>query len=165
MHATIAELRAWLENPDPGAEQIVNGRTPYDRVSHLLTQAERRVRGQQLRVYETNRERDRQMIAMSCEVLDELEHAVEDLRRRLRRGTTDPTKVMQQVAESMRGLRDLAVDAEAIQANAVSAAEMVDTDPADFEQQRLQRFSAVRSPVVTAAFLRGEESSPFEDLP
>ena len=164
MRATIHNLREWVTNPGPDANQIINGKTPHDRGKHLLSQAEQRIRSKQIALYDTKRGEDESTVKVSCEVLDELNDWTEDMRKGLRRGTADPEDVMRKVAESMRQLRDFAVEAEAVGANAIAAAEMVDKDPADFEQEQIvDRFPSLRGAVLTPAYLRGEEPSPFAD--
>lgn len=163
MRATIHNLREWVQNPDPGANEIINGRTPHDRAKHALSQAEKRIRDKQVGLRETNRQGDETFVKVSCEVLDELDEAVTAMRKGLKRGTADPQDVMRKIAESMRQLRDFAVEAEAIDANAEAADAMVDKDPADFEQEQIDRFPSVPGPVLTPAYLRGEAPSPFDE--
>lgn len=163
VRATIKDLQVWIDNPTPDANQIINGRTPHDRAKDLLKQAERRRREQQVARYNTAHGHDAELVKNLCEVLDELEDAVADLRKGLKRGTADPTEIMGTVAESMKGLRESREDVKAVEAMAVTAAEHIDKTPADYEQEMLDRFPSMPVAWATDRFLCGQEPSPFDE--
>jgi hypothetical protein len=160
MRANLREIDQWLANPQPGAEQVINGRTPYQRVQDLRQQVETQVRGRQINLYNSMREERGSEVEAMRAVLEELLDAVQTMRRDLTRGKTTPDEVMSLVGRSMSELRDLAVDAESIDRSGRMATEMVDTDPAEWEEQQARRFPAAGSPIITTGFLRGEEDSP-----
>lgn len=162
MRANLREIDQWLENPQPGAEHVINSRTPYQRLQDLRERVERQVRGRQLSLYNSMREEKESDVEAMQEVLEELLDAVRTMRRDLTRGKTTPDEVMSLVGQSMSQLRDLAVNAESVERSGSLAAEMVDTEPADFEEQQQSRFPSLKyGPVITAAFLRGEEDNPL----
>ena len=165
MRANLREIDAWLENPQPGAEQVVNGRTPYQRVQDLRKEAEARARGRQLSIYNTMREEHEADIAAQREVLEELLDAVEKMRKDLQRGKADPEEIMSQAAHTIQELRVLSEETQAIETAGAMATEMIDRSPEEWEAQQNNRFPAGHGgPIVTVEFLRGEAPSPFDGL-
>lgn len=158
MYANLKDLDAWLRNPTPGAEQIINGQTPYERVKNLRKKVEQAVRGRQISSRTIVLEESAQEVEETVEGLREVLNATLALRKDLRRGKADPGEVLDKVGQSMHGLRVVAEDMQVIEASGRSADEMIDKDPADWQDHQQSRFPVGgRGPEITVAFLRGEE--------
>lgn len=165
MRATIKVLAELIDNPpSPAYTTPINGRTPLDRAKDLHAQARTHWRQKQLSRHEEFVSDVSGRLAADLAEVKDARKAVARLATDLRCGRVSPQEAMETVAGSMKGVDQVLQVVESVERDEEAASTMVDTDPADYETELLERFPAMAeqgTPLLTEEYLRGEAESPF----
>jgi hypothetical protein len=157
---TLAQLRAWCENPPPGAEQIFNGQSAHKRGQDLEPRYEESLWNIMVGRRNTLHERAVARVEDADATLDLTEETIEKAVKALQSGRMLPEEVLEVLRQIPPVLDHVRQDLDASRDDAVAAEEFLDQDPADFQRAELERFPTLQVPRVTEAFLRGDPSAP-----
>lgn len=155
---TLGAMSAYDESPPAAAQVKVNGRTPAQRMASLRQRRRAAIRRQQLDRREAVRNGAIERIEDADDTLDVLEERIDAWLTDMRSGALDPSDMLNRIggcAPVVSAVRD---SYKSVGRDRDAADAMIDTDPAEYEAELLQRFPLLQQslPVVTEAWLRGE---------
>lgn len=159
---TLAQMRAYLDNPPREAEQTSNGMKPVRRVKNLADHRETALRQTMLDRYTGLHARAVARVEDADETLELVEERIESWTKQMKAGRLSPEDVQKNIAQLPEVLKAINEEYDAAAGDAQSAHEFIDTEPADFERAELDRFPRLADslPVVSESWLRGEPGAP-----
>lgn len=159
---TLRAMRASVDNPSPEAERTVNGTRPRTRLKALSERREQALEAERVRRCNRLAERATAGVEDADETLDLTTERIAGWVKAMSAGRLDPETVIDNIRQCPEVLTAITEVYDSAAKDAAAAAEFMEQDLADFEQDQLDRFSALADslPRVTEAWLRGEDGAP-----
>lgn len=160
LRVTLRFIQAWRQSPPPEAHFTRNGATPESRMATVEERRRKVIRSAQRDAYSEVLAGAVATLSDADELLDITASEIASLEAGLRNGSLDPRVVASAVADAVRTINAIHPALDRVEQDAASAYEVVNLDPADYEELQLDRFPHLEGalPMITEEYLLGEDN-------